>query len=259
TLPTMSTYLASSPRGANEYPERWAAVRLLQQVTNPDQFVVSDDLAIPFEAGRLVIPQLADPSSGSSGCDLVSDAMFMEYTNHSGAAVIFWTDRLFKQQFFSRWVPTAFAGREPIEAERVIYYNQQKPQITYSLQLKFDHVIALEGYRVEGEAPLRLTLYWRKLQADAHDYKMTLRVVDEQGQVVDQMDRPPFEGFYPTNAWPVGVLLPEIIELSGSAAWLSDPYTLLFGLYRPQTLELLTVENNSRSDNLVLLSILPHY
>jgi hypothetical protein len=85
---------------------------------------------------------------------------------------------------------------------------------------------------------------------------MTLRMVDDQGQVLSQLDRQPFAGVYPTSAWPVGVLLPETIELPGVAARLSGRDGLLLGLYDPQTLDLLSVENNSRSDNFVSLNTL---
>lgn len=250
-------HLATGPNGVDKHPERWTAVRLLQQVTTPEQFVVSDDLAIPFVAGRLVVPQLADPSSGSSGCDRATENMFLEYTNRRGAAVIFWTGRLAKRQILPRWVQTAYAGREQIEEERIIYYDKRPPWIPHPLKVQFDGTIALEGYKVDAGAPSRLTLFWRKLKTNyADDYKMTLRVLNNRGQLVGQVDRQPFYGFYPTSSWPVGVLLPETIELSEINAGLTNKYMILLGLYQPDTQELLPVDHNSRSDNLIPLDFL---
>ncbi|MEJ2558788.1 MAG: hypothetical protein P8186_21750 [Anaerolineae bacterium] len=89
------SYFSVAPRGLDRQDDRdrWAAVSLLQEVTRPAQFVVSDDLSIPFEARRMVIPQLADVSSDSIGCGLVTQEMVMQLADRNGSAVIFWTNR----------------------------------------------------------------------------------------------------------------------------------------------------------------------
>jgi hypothetical protein len=119
----------------------------------------------------------------------------------------------------------------------------------------FGGSIALEGYSWSADTPDRLTLFWRKLAIDAGNYVMTLRGVDQEGEIVARRDGQPFRGIYPTGAWPVGVLLPETVGLPvredgsppGSGSW-------LVGLYLPDTMELLPVGNNpDRTDNLVLI------
>lgn len=252
-------YFSGAPRGLDRPADtdRWAAVRLLQQETTPSQFIVSDDLSIPFEARRMVIPVLADVSSESIGCDLLTQEMVMQLAGRDGSAFIFWTNRFLEEfPILPFWTPIAYAERKQFSEEHIVYYDKQRLQIANPLSIKFGQVIALEGYELSTDSVPQLTLFWRKLSADTVDYKITLRLLDAQGGVTAQYDDQPYRGFFPFTAWPVGVLLPEDLNLP-SVDTPPGEYSLVVGLYNPQTLELLETEGATRrNDDLVLLEVL---
>ncbi|MEJ2558787.1 MAG: hypothetical protein P8186_21745 [Anaerolineae bacterium] len=72
-----------------------------------------------------------------------------------------------------------------------------------------------------------------------------------------QYDDQPYQGYYPTSAWPVGVLLPEQVTLPSIDALPAGEYDLVVGLYDPQTLTLLPVKGLAVGNhNLVSLEVL---
>lgn len=254
------SYFSAAPRGPDrpDDNDRWAAVRLLHEVTTPAEFVVSDDLSIPFEARRMVIPELADVSSDSIGCGLVTQEMVMQLADRNGSAVIFWTNRFLEEfPILPFWTGVAYTGRKQFSQEHIVYYDQQPPQIAHPVNATFGEVIALEGYELSPEAPPQLTFFWRKLSADALNYKFTLRLLNAGGELGAQYDDQPYQGYYPTSAWPVGVLLPEQVMLPSIDALPPGEYNLVVGLYDPQTLTLLPVKGLAVGNhNLVSLEVL---
>jgi hypothetical protein len=254
---TWPGYFSVAPRGLGRQDDsdRWAAVRLLQHVTTPAQFIVSDDLSIPFEARRTIMPQLADASSGSIRCGLLTQEIVMQWADRKGSAVIFWTNRFLDEfSLLPLWTDVAYAERKQFSEEHIVYYDKRIPQIVHPLNVTFGNVIALDGYELSVGAQPQVTLFWRKLSADAVDYKMTLRLLNAEGAIVAQRDESPYHGFYPTSAWPIGVVLPETVKSPPMDALPPGKYSLAVGLYDPQTLQLLPVEGAiDEHHNLVLL------
>jgi hypothetical protein len=155
------------------------------------------------------------------------------------------------------WTREAYTGREQFKAEHIIHYGRRVPQIAHPLSVTFDRVIALEGYEFNPDEPLQVALFWRRLSAEGADYKMTLRLLDAEGRIVGQRDDRPYRGAFPTNAWPVGVLLSESVDLPSVDALPPGEYSVVVGLYSFDTLELLPVEGSSGGNhNLALLEVL---
>ena len=101
-----------------------------------------------------------------------------------------------------------------------------RPEPTYALpagasphEVRFGDRFDLAG-SAYGEARFRpgtvvpLTLYWRALQAPAHDYSVSLRLLDAAGQVRYQVDsQHPVLGTYPTSRWSAGEVVGDYYEI----------------------------------------------
>jgi hypothetical protein len=128
TLPILlEDRLSDKPRGIHfsETKDQWQAVSLLQQITTPDQFVVSDDLAIPFEAKRRVPPRLSDPSRVVIQAGYVTDEVAMQVANGQRVeAVILWTDR-FQERLphFTQWTEANFRRTAVFDESKIIYFK----------------------------------------------------------------------------------------------------------------------------------------
>ncbi len=59
-----------------------------------------------------------------------------------------------------------------------------------------------------------LTLYWRAVEAPAHDYSVSLRLFDQGGGQVFQVDsQHPVLGTYPTSRWAAGEVVSDYYEI----------------------------------------------
>lgn len=236
--------LDKRPNGLDTDKERWEAVAFLQDITTPEQYVVTDDFSIPFVAGRKALPQLASPAFGSIECGLMREEMFMQETDRAGTVVMFWSGR-FQEKFLALrlWVESAYAQQRTFDAERIIYYDRRPPMISHPVHATFGEALTLEGYhRSAGQ----LIFYWRKTGPITDAYKITLRLRDTAGNVIVQVDRDLFAGEYPPHLWPVDVLLPETVPLwmLGELNVPPGDYTLVMGLYHADSLELLPISGS---------------
>jgi hypothetical protein len=256
-LPTLLTsYFSERPRGLAwpEDDERWAAVRLLQQVTAPNQIIVSDDQALVFEARRMALPALIDPSEVVIRSGFLTEQMVIQLADQQAAALVLWSDRLADSfPMLPVWASWAYAESKDFDKLQTIYYDRRAPHLTHPLNLTFGSEIALAGYELSRATPPHVTLYWRKLSAQAGDYKVSLRLLNMSGNQVAQRDDRPYGGHFPTTAWPVGVVLPETAELPSTDALPPGKYDLVIGLYDPVKPELLPVAGGPGQNNLALL------
>ncbi len=256
-LPTLLTsYFSTRPRGLAwpEDDERWAAVRLLQQVTAPNQVIVSDDQALVFEARRMALPALIDPSEVVIRSGSLTEQTVMQLADQQAAALVLWSDR-FADSFpmLPIWAKWAYAGSKDFGVQRTIYYDRQAPHWAHALNVTFGSQIALAGYELSPGTPPRVTLYWQRLSAQAGDFKVSLRLLNASGNLAAQRDDRPYGGHFPTTAWPVGVVLPETAELPSTDALPPGKYDLVIGLYDPARPDLLPVAGGPGQNNLALL------
>lgn len=262
TLPTIiSDHLSTRPQGLtwDDDRERWQAVKLLQELTSAEQFVLSDDLAIPFEARRRVPPWLSDPSRAVIEAGYIDQKTAIQVADRQAAAVLFWSGR-FREELpiFTWWVENNFTQSVAVRADRVIYFNKQPPTISFPNRVDLGGILRFEGYDLtyQSEADrvnLSLTLYWRKLEETDIDYAVTVRALDDAGQRVAQVDGQFFQGYFPTGNWPVGVLFWDTIVVEIPLTDTSSVKNLAVGVYNPDTLQLLTIPNSV--DDLLLLPL----
>jgi len=81
------------------------AVPFVEAITNPEDFVVTDELMIAFRAKRKVPPSLCVPSEKRiEAGELTSEELIKVSQEYNVRAVIFWTDRLNKLSDYVQWV-----------------------------------------------------------------------------------------------------------------------------------------------------------
>jgi len=123
----------------------------------------------------------------------------------------------------------------------------------------FGNIIELEGYQIAitPHEALHITLYWHSLAPMPAPYISFIHLLDEHGQLVAQIDEPPFMGQWPTDQWPVGLRLANRHELPLPANLPSGKYTIITGLYDPTDLRRLPVQSLQFDtvDNAVRLTV----
>jgi len=138
-----------------------------------------------------------------------------------------------------------------IHCEWCLFQLKPPPQAT---DITFGNTIELEGYQlaITPHETLHITLYWHSLAAMPAPYISFIHLLDAQGQLVAQIDEPPFMG-----QWPPGLRLADRHELPLPADLPSGKYTIITGLYDPNTLQRLPVQSPQLGavDNAVSLTV----
>jgi hypothetical protein len=124
-------------------------------------------------------------------------------------------------------------------------------------------VVTLVAYRLDRPqlAPgdwLRLTLVWQARAAPGRDVTVFTQLIGPDGRVWGQYDNPPRGGWYPTSLWQPGELVADDYLLQVSPEAPSGRYTLVAGMYLPDTLERLPVrpaDGGPATDAMVLTEI----
>ncbi len=93
--------------------------------------------------------------------------------------------------------------------------------------------VELVGFDLrEGEAGQRLTLYWRAVRRPQEDRVVRLRLVGADGRAVwTSAGLRPVDDNYPTNAWPVGAVVPDAHLLAPPPWVAAGEYRLEVGLF----------------------------
>ena len=102
-----------------------------------------------------------------------------------------------------------------------------RPRQTVSTQL--EDKIALLGYdTAQSGKEFAITLYWRALQSMDKDYTAFVHVLSPaDGRLVDQRDRQPLDGQYPTGIWSPGEVVTDTYRFTLPAG----EYQLAAGMY----------------------------
>lgn len=109
--------------------------------------------------------------------------------------------------------------------------------LPHRLLLSVGDGVQLVGYDV-GDAALRpgdtatITLFWQAQRVPETDFQVTLRVVDDQGNVFARAESAPARGIHPTSRWQPGEIVrdPQSITLRGDTP--DGRLSLLVGLWR---------------------------
>jgi len=111
---------------------------------------------------------------------------------------------------------------------------------SYQAEAVFQGGLVLAGYDLSAVAlapgeTLDVTLYWDSAGPLPVDYTVFVHLVGSGGQIAAQGDSPPRAGRYPTTAWGADERVPDPHTLALPADLPPGAYTLLVGLYDPQS------------------------
>lgn len=108
--------------------------------------------------------------------------------------------------------------------------------MAHTLSAHFGSTIELLGYDLAQSADgLSLTLHWRSQAPASANYTVFVHLLDRNGRLAAQIDRPPLDGVRPTLGWLPGEVLSDPLFLAWPADLASGTYTLSIGLYDPRT------------------------
>jgi mannosyltransferase len=112
------------------------------------------------------------------------------------------------------------------------------PAVQHPLEASFGGKIALRGYDLPLGVPpvgerLRLTLYLQAEQPMGENYKISVRLVDDEGHLWGQYDNLPLNGAFPTSHWSPGTIVREWCDVAIQSGTPPGSYWLEVRMYQP--------------------------
>jgi mannosyltransferase len=136
-----------------------------------------------------------------------------------------------------------------------VHFSSQ-PDIQHPTEINFEGQIKLLGYDSRFTIDdSRVTIYWQAEQQLDDDYKVSLRLRDEEGHYWGRLDRRPTAYLYPTTRWKVGELLFGRYGLPMLPGTPPGEYQLEVVLYseaRPEGLEVVGADGVARGASAVI-------
>ncbi len=123
------------------------------------------------------------------------------------------------------------------------------------VEAEFGGIIRLEGYSINTDnRPPRLTLFWQALAPIPADYTIFIHLRDANNASVQQWDRQPLDGAYPTHLWQPGETLTDPLTLTLPNNLPPGNYRLAIGLYRLDTMERLPLAHDTSGENALFIT-----
>jgi hypothetical protein len=186
------------------------AVSLLEQVTAPGDFVISDDPVIVLLAGRKIPPMLtgADWRRLHVG-HLTAEQLITLSEQYEASAIVFWRERFDSLPTYVQWVEDRF------EAVKIGTYSHRvylPPDLSEPPGITFGHKIQLLASHIDethlaSTGQLRVTLFWRALRRVGGDYTIYLKLINPAYHIWGQQDSRPYHDGSPTWTWQKGQLI----------------------------------------------------
>jgi hypothetical protein len=131
-----------------------------------------------------------------------------------------------------------------------------QPDIQHPTEINFEGQIKLLGYDSRFTIhDSRFTIYWQAEQQLDDDYKVSLRLRDEEGHYWGRLDRRPTAYLYPTTRWKAGELLfgrYALPALPGTAPGEYQLEVVLYSEARPEGLDVVDADGVAKGASAVI-------
>lgn len=158
-------------------------------------------------------------------------------------------ETMWRHYRFAKTVP----GFDPFWKNLYIYVRPQfsLPPMETPRYVQLADGISLQGYDLavdgvdagDGEAALRLGLYWQAEETPSRPYTVFVHLLDADGRLVTNWDNPPCRTVCPTDSWLPGEVVRDDYVIPLPAALPPGTYALQVGMYDSQTGDPLPVQS----------------
>ncbi len=136
--------------------------------------------------------------------------------------------------------------------------QQKNVPIPNPQNVVFDNNLNLVGYRtpaqIQAGQQLTALLYWRLKNRTARDVSVSLRVVDDKGNIWGEADAPPVGNLYPMSKWPPKTTLLDRHALGVNPGTPPGNYTVELSVSQSPGHELLPVRADNVNNHAVRLA-----
>jgi len=214
------------------------AVQFVKTMTDPEDFVITDEPMIAFRANRKVPPSLSNTSKMRIRTGHLTDGELIALTKeYEPQAVIFWEHRLHQLPAYVHWVKYHYLLAKQFDDTRQIYIpSDSRVVIQHGQRANLGNQVELLGYSlddtiIEPGGTIYLTLFWQARREMDISYTVFVHLLDRENQMWGQVDRLPVEGEFLTKHWYPGETVVDEYEIAVNPETPSGVYFLEIGMY----------------------------
>jgi len=216
------------------------ALKLLEAVSAPTDFVMGDSQLLIFMADRRTPPQLGDVALVAIKAGRQTSERMIGITKEVQApAVVQWSLRLPWLPEYLAWVEENYLTKRVWDNDHIIYFAPRFTPgqvVPNAREQCLGELLRLRGYEVNTSTlkagdTLSLKLYWQTDAPLKDDYTIFTQLLDSNGALALGRDSQPLGGFFPTGQWPANEIITDIIQLPLPADLSPGEYTLITGMY----------------------------
>jgi hypothetical protein len=241
-------------------PDELEALAFIQSITAPDDCLISDDMPLLHWSGRIAPPELAEVSTNRLESGALTTPELMTISDRYDCQVVAAISNRITKYLpdYIAWVKQNYLGRFHY-AEDDLYFAKinTDPHPATPLRADFDGQIIFHGYTMPQEAApgdrVPLTLVWQAQTRLDTDYAVFVQLRDAANNTLASADHQPYQGLTPTSTWPAGGVIREVTWLPIPPDLPAGSYNIYIGLYRPDTLERLPLQNDTSGENALTL------
>ncbi len=226
------------------------ALKLLDAVSQPADFVMGDSQLLIFMANRHTPPPLGDVALVAIQSGRQNSPRMIDLTEqYQSPAVVQWSLRLPWLPDYLAWVEANYLTKKVWDNDHIIYYGRRIPTgeaLPNARNTALGESITLRGFDLDGDSgpagqDLVLNVSWHTDAPLEQDYTVFTQLLDGSGALVASSDSQPLSGYFPTSQWPVNQIITDMVRLPLPDNLPAGTYTLITGMYQLDTLERLTV------------------
>lgn len=254
------------------------AIAFLEEITRPTDNVISDNLLLPFMAGRQSPPPLGDLAQVAIDTGRQTSQRLIAISEiYPVEAVANWALRLPYLDEYMDWVENNYLVQRVWDGHHIIYFGRRVPasQVPNRVDVRVGDSVELLGYDIHSRQEatggaqrrtedrpkaLEVSLYWRADRPVREDYTVFVQLLGPEGWLVTQHDGQPLHGYMPTSDWSPGDVIPDRHLVPMPSDLPPGSYRLIAGMYTPGTVKRLPVhtpylQDNAAGDNVTLTVI----
>ncbi len=220
------------------------AMSFVQDISNPNDFLMGDSQLLIYMAERRTPPPLGDVAlvAVKAGRQ-TSERMIALTEDYQASAVVQWSLRLPWLPDYLAWVEENYLAQRVWDNDHIIYYvprYQSDQALPNEQETRLGEDVVFRGYDLDersvnaGQA-WNLKLYWQLEQVIEQDYTVFLQLLDGSGQLVASWDSQPLGGHFPTSQWPANEIITDVMRLPISSKLTPGDYRLIAGMYLLET------------------------
>jgi hypothetical protein len=254
---------------------------IIEERTEPGSAILADDIGLAFYSDRPTTYSGAALSHGAVTSGQITGDLLMDEIVQDDVRMVIVDESLltgnhmvFLRDYprFHRFLEANFDRDGPVrrDYQELAIWTRQADQawnvddvlaIQYESGALFGETMVLGGYtlpetQVAPGDTLTLTLFWENEGPADNYWSVFVHLLSEDGQLIAQHDKVPYDGLYPPNQWWPGQVVDDDYALLIPPATSPGVYTLSIGMYDHLTgerLALRTPDGLPAPDNQITL------